>query len=60
MVLCHQVGTVIELLPAEVTFRHPRRDKQVRGQMVVMKLDAEEAAAAEDDVLFAGGAPLFL
>jgi len=60
MVLCHQVGTVIELLPAEVTFRHPRRDKQVRGQMVVMKLDAAEAAAAEDDVLFAGGAPLFL
>ena len=60
MVVCHQVGEVIELLPGEVTFKHPRRDKQVRGQMVVMKLDPDETAAAEDDVLFVGGAPLYL
>jgi len=60
MVACHRVGEVVELLPGEVTFKHPRRDKMVRGQMVVMRLDPDETAAAEDDVLFVGGAPLFL
>ena len=60
MVACRQVGAVVEVLPGEVTFKHPRRDKMVRGQMIVLRLDPDEASAAEDDVLFVGGAPLFL
>ncbi len=60
MVVCHAVGTIVDVLPGEVTFKHPRRDKLVRGQMVEMKLDADETSAAEDDVMFVGGAPLLL
>ncbi len=60
MVVCHQVGTVVEVLPGEVTFKHPRRDKMVRGQMVELKLAEGEDSAAEDDVLFVGARPLFL
>jgi hypothetical protein len=56
MVMCHQVGTVLEVLPGEVTFKHPHRDTQLRGQMIELRLD--DAGAGEDDVLFAGGAPL--
>ena len=56
MVWCRQVGSVLEVLPGEVTFKHPHRDKQVRGQLVELRLDV--ASAAQDDVLFAGGAPL--
>jgi hypothetical protein len=58
MVWCHEVGTVLEVLPGEVTFKHPRRDTTVRGHMVELKLT--DAAAGEDDVLFAGGRPLGL
>jgi len=58
MLWCHEVGTVVEVLPGEVTFKHPRRDTMVRGQMVELKLT--DAAAGEDDVLFAGGRPLGL
>ncbi len=58
MVVCREVGAVLEILPGEVTFKHPRRDKSMRGQMVELKLD--DANAAEDDVLFVGGKPLAL
>jgi hypothetical protein len=58
MIFCHKVGTVLEVLPGEVLFKHPNRDKQLRGQMVELKL--EDGAAATDDVLFVGGRPLFL
>jgi hypothetical protein len=58
MVICHQVGRVIEVLPGEVTFKHPHREKVLRGQMV--ELDLDEDAAAEKDVLFVGGRPLYL
>jgi hypothetical protein len=58
MVLCHKVGTVMEILPGEVQFKHPHRDKMLRGQMVELKL--EDGAAATDDVLFVGGRPLFI
>src|SRR5262249_19590562 len=58
MVWCREVGTVLEVLPGEVTFKHPHRDTQVRGQMIELRLD--EVGAGEDDVLFAGGAPLWL
>jgi hypothetical protein len=58
MVICHKVGTVLEVLPGEVQFKHPHKDKQLRGQMVELKLD--DNSAAEDDVLFVGGRPLLI
>lgn len=58
MIWCDRVGKVIEVMPGEVTFKHPHREKILRGQMVVIDLD--DASAAEDDVLFVGGAPLLL
>ena len=58
MVFCKKVGTVLEVLPGEVQFKHPNRDKQLRGQMVELKLD--DAVDATDDVLFVGGRPLFI
>lgn len=60
MVFCHHVGEVLEVLPGEVQFKHPQRDKMLRGQMVEMKLDDEDDDAAADDVLFVGGKPLLL
>jgi len=56
MIFCHEVGTVLEVLPGEVQFKHPQRDKQLRGQMVELQLT--DGAAAADDVLFVGGRPL--
>jgi hypothetical protein len=56
MVWCREVGTVVEVLPGEVTFKHPHRDMTVRGQMVELRLS--DASGGEDDVLFAGGRPL--
>jgi hypothetical protein len=58
MVFCHKVGTVLEILPGEVQFKHPHRDKMLRGQMVELKL--EDSASATDDVLFVGGRPLLI
>lgn len=58
MVICHKVGTVLEVLPGEVQFKHPHKDKELRGQMVELKLD--DNSAAEDDVLFVGGRPLLI
>jgi hypothetical protein len=56
MLWCHEVGTVTEVLPGEIQFKHPRRDTIVRGQMVEMRLF--DTSAGEDDVLFVGGSPL--
>jgi len=58
MILCRHVGTVIEILPGEVKFRHPYREAELRGQMVEVTLDAEDAEAAADEVLFVGGKPV--
>lgn len=58
MVWCHEVGTVLEILPGEVVFRHPHRDSELRGQMIELRLD--DATASEADELFAGGSPLGL
>ncbi len=60
MVFCHHVGDVIEVLQGEVQFKHPQRDKMLRGQMVEMKLDEEDDDAAAGDVLYVGGKPLFI
>ena len=58
MVFCYHVGEVLDVLPGEVQFKHPQRDKQLRGQIIELKLDKEDSDAASDDVLFAGGKPL--
>lgn len=58
MLFCYHVGEVLEVMPGEVQFKHPQRDRMLRGQMVVLKLDADEADAAADDVLFVGGRPI--
>ncbi len=58
MVFCKKVGVVLEVLPGEVQFKHPNRDKQMRGQVLELKLD--KATSATDDVLFVGGRPLFI
>lgn len=60
MVFCYHVGEVTEVLQGEVQFKHPQRDKMLRGQMIELKLDAEDHDAASDDVLFLGGKPLLL
>jgi hypothetical protein len=59
MVFCRKVGAVVDILPGEVQFKHPRRDKLVRGRMIELKLDSDELAAAEDDILFAGSKPFW-
>lgn len=58
MVICRNVGEVFEVLPGEVQFKHPHRDKMLRGQLVELKVDDDEPEAASDDVLFVGGRPL--
>jgi hypothetical protein len=58
MIFCHKVGTVLDVLPGEVLFKHPNRDKQLRGQMIELRL--EDGAAATDDVLFVGGRPMLI
>jgi hypothetical protein len=56
MVLCREVGKVLEILPGEVAVKHPNRDSMLRGRMIEMQMT--DAAAAENEVLFAGGRPL--
>ncbi len=58
MVFCYRVGTVHELLPGEVTYKHPFREKDLRGQMVELKLDDDEKDAVAKSVLFVGGRPM--
>jgi hypothetical protein len=58
MVVCREVGRVIAVLPGEVSFKHPRREKMMRGQMI--ELELTEPAAARKDLLFLGSAPLLL
>lgn len=58
MVLCSHVGEVVQLLPGEVSGRHPHRDRSLRGQLVEIRLDEENADAGEAEVVFVGGKPL--
>ncbi len=58
MVFCHQVGSVLEVLPGEVSFKHPHRDKELRGRMIEVRMTDDDAS--QDDVLFVGRAPLVL
>lgn len=56
MIICWESGKVLEILPGEVTNKHPHRDKVLRGQMVEIQIDRK---GAREDVLFVGGKPLF-
>jgi len=56
MLFCHEVGTVLKVLPGEVSVKHPKREVMLRGRMIELQL--AEPAAAQKEVLFAGGAPL--
>lgn len=58
MLVCRPVGRVLAVLPGEVSFRHPHRERTLRGRMIELTL--EEPDAAQSDVLFVGGAPLWL
>jgi hypothetical protein len=58
MMWCRQVGSVLEVLPGEITFKHPRRDATMRGQMIQLQLMVPEAA--DKAMLFLDGAPLLL
>jgi hypothetical protein len=58
MVFCKKVGTVLEVLPGEVQFKHPTKDKMLRGQMIELRLENKDSAT--DDVLFVGGRPMFI
>ncbi len=57
MLVCREVGVVKDVLPGEVTVKEPNRDSVVRGRMISMQMS--DPAAAENEVLFAGGPPLF-
>jgi hypothetical protein len=57
-VFCREAGKVVEILPGEVTFKHPHREKIVRGRLV--EIDLGKSDAAQEDVLFVGGRPLLI
>ena len=58
MIVCRRVGTVIEVLPGEVQFKHPHNDTLLRGQMLELRMD--DAAAAKNEVLFLGDKPMWI
>ncbi|HWO19379.1 MAG TPA: hypothetical protein VNO30_11405 [Kofleriaceae bacterium] len=58
MLFCYNVGEVLEVLPGEVQFKHPQRERMLRGQLVVLRLDKDDADAAAEDVLFLDGRPI--
>ncbi len=58
MLFCRKVGKIVEVMEGEVSFKHPHREKVLRGRMIVV--DLKDKSAAEDDVLFVGGRPLLL
>jgi len=56
MVWCRDIGSIIQVLPGEVAFKHPKRDTQMRGRLVELRLD--DAEAGRNEVLFAARPPL--
>jgi hypothetical protein len=60
LVFCYHVGEVLEVIPGEVQFKHPHRDKNLRGQLVELKLDDDDAEAGMEEHLFVGGKPFWL
>ena len=57
MIVCFHVGEVLAVVPGEVQFRHPHRDKNLRGQLVEVKFDDDDADAGMEEHLFVGGKP---
>jgi|HubBroStandDraft_6_1064221.scaffolds.fasta_scaffold06125_7 hypothetical protein len=57
MIVCRRVGTVLEVLPGEVQFKHPHNDTLLRGQMLELHMD--DAGAAKNEVLFLGDKPMW-
>jgi hypothetical protein len=55
---CGAMGHVEEIMPGEVTVKHPLHNTLLRGQMVQIEL--HDVGAAEQPVLFAGRPPLLL
>jgi len=60
LVFCYHVGEVLDVIPGEVQFKHPHRDKNLRGQLVELKLDDDETEAGMEEHLFVGGKPFWL
>lgn len=58
LVMCNSVGKVTATIDGEVTDNHPHDDSIQRGMMVEIEL--KTPSAAEANVLFAGGKPLWL
>jgi len=58
LVMCSSVGKVTATIDGEVTDNHPHDDSIQRGMMVEIEL--KTPSAAEANVLFAGGKPLWL
>lgn len=53
---CKKVGSIVMLLPGEMSYKHPLHNAQLRGQPVQLSLgDVHEA---ERKVLFVGGRPI--
>ncbi|MGE0398821.1 MAG: hypothetical protein AB7T06_19085 [Kofleriaceae bacterium] len=57
MIFCYHVGEVLAVIPGEVQFRHPHRDKNLRGQLVEVKFDDDDPEAGMEEHLFVGGKP---
>jgi hypothetical protein len=53
---CKRVGSVVALLPGEMSYKHPLHNTQLRGQPVQLQL--ANGHDAERKVLFAGGRPI--
>jgi hypothetical protein len=58
LVLCHVVGKIKDTIDGEVQDIHPHDESIQRGIMVEIELSTP--SAANENVLFAGGKPLFL
>ena len=58
LVMCHVVGKVKATIDGEVQDIHPHDESVQRGIMV--EIDLNTPSAANDNVLFAGGKPLWL
>jgi hypothetical protein len=57
VVACRPLGRVRDVLPGEVSLKHPLHNAVLRGQMVEIEVD--DKRAVELPVLFSGQAPLF-
>lgn len=57
MIICYHVGEVLAVIPGEVQFRHPHRDKNLRGQLIEVRFDDDEPEAGMEEHLFVGGKP---